>query len=85
MVVLIGLKWETNVGEVYFKNTLKGRSTGKSLVFPLRVGGVLSKKEIDFYVLAGEMHLAHPNRRSVFGGGRSSGMALRSPSGFFPL
>lgn len=80
---------ETNVGEVYFKNTLKGRSTGKSLVFPLTVGRDLSKKEIDFYVLAGEIHLVRCNRRSVFGGGRSSGMALRnavlSPSGFFPL
>ena len=51
-------------------------------------GRVLSREEIDSYALAGEIHLAHPNSRSMLGG-RSSGMALRnavlSPSGFFPL
>lgn len=58
------------------------------MAFPPTVGRVLSREEIDSYALAGEIHLAHPNSRSMLGG-RSSGMALRnavlSPSGFFPL
>lgn len=35
------------------------------MAFPPTVGRVLSKKETDSYALAGEIHLAHPNSRSV--------------------